>query len=238
MNASPRQTLDLAMVGTRVEARRRSLPPRHSMLQPMSLQRRWRERPRCCAQPMAPGRQEGVVHAIGCQCRAPLPARPDGAGELRRLRAQREAGMLPRNCVTHRTKNGRGNHRVGDAGAVLAVVNALRFASTRPAAGPAGIDDACARPRLAVTRWSPSWRSVMRGLTPSTCRRNLASSRQCCTALLRFAATASGARNRPMLPGHGSSASLTTVQPEARAWRCAAFPGPETAPRPRSPEAR
>ena len=32
-----------------------------------------------------------------------------------------------------------------DAGAVLGVVNALRFASTRPMAGPAGIDDACAR---------------------------------------------------------------------------------------------
>jgi hypothetical protein len=28
---------------------------------------------------------------------------------------------------------------------VLSVVNALRFASTRPAAGPSGIDDACAR---------------------------------------------------------------------------------------------
>jgi hypothetical protein len=28
------------------------------------------------------------------------------------------------------------DHRANDAGAVLAVVNALRFASTRPAAGP------------------------------------------------------------------------------------------------------
>ncbi len=135
-----------------------------------------------------------------CRRTAP-PSCPDGAGELRRLRAQREARMLPRNRVTNRTKNGCANHRVGDAGAVLAVVNALRFASTRPAAGPAGIDGACARPRLAVTRWSPSWRSFMRGLTPSTCRRNVASSRQCRTALLRFAATASGARNRPMSQG-------------------------------------
>lgn len=37
------------------------------------------------------------------------------------------------------------HHRAFDAGAVLDVVNALRFASTRPAAGPSGIDDACAR---------------------------------------------------------------------------------------------
>ena len=37
------------------------------------------------------------------------------------------------------------HHRVFDAGAVLGVVNALRFASTRPVAGPSGIDDASAR---------------------------------------------------------------------------------------------
>ncbi len=36
-------------------------------------------------------------------------------------------------------------HRVLEAGAVLAVVKALRSASTRPPAGPAGIDDRCAR---------------------------------------------------------------------------------------------
>jgi hypothetical protein len=37
------------------------------------------------------------------------------------------------------------HHRAFHAGAVLSVVNALRFASTRPVAGPAGIDDASAR---------------------------------------------------------------------------------------------
>ena len=37
------------------------------------------------------------------------------------------------------------HHRAFHAGAVLIVVNALRFASTRPTAGPSGIDDACAR---------------------------------------------------------------------------------------------
>jgi hypothetical protein len=37
------------------------------------------------------------------------------------------------------------HHRALDAGAVLGIVNALRSASTRPSAGPAGIDDASAR---------------------------------------------------------------------------------------------
>jgi len=139
MNANPRQTLDVAMLGTGVEARRRRLPPRGSLLLPMSQQRRWRERPRRRAPPLTPEHQEGVVHAIGCQCRAPLRACPDRAGELRRLRAQREARMSPHSRVTNETKSGCANHRVGDAGAVLAVVNALRFASTRPAAGPGAL---------------------------------------------------------------------------------------------------
>jgi hypothetical protein len=45
------------------------------------------------------------------------------------------------------------HHRADDAGAVLGIVNALRFASTRPVAGPSGIDNACARHRSATTRW-------------------------------------------------------------------------------------
>lgn len=49
------------------------------------------------------------------------------------------------------------HHRVNDAGAVLGAVNALRVAPTRPVAGPAGIDHACARLRSANTRW---WRVV------------------------------------------------------------------------------
>jgi len=44
--------------------------------------------------------------------------------------------MLPHDRVTNETGIGCADHRAGDAGAVLAVVNALRFASTRPAAGP------------------------------------------------------------------------------------------------------
>jgi hypothetical protein len=45
------------------------------------------------------------------------------------------------------------HHRADDADAVLGIVNALRFASTRPMAGPSGIDNACARHRSATTRW-------------------------------------------------------------------------------------
>jgi hypothetical protein len=37
------------------------------------------------------------------------------------------------------------DHRALDAGAVLGIVNALRYASTRPMAVPSGIDDASAR---------------------------------------------------------------------------------------------
>ena len=37
------------------------------------------------------------------------------------------------------------HHRAFHADAVLGVVNALRYASTRPTAGPSGIDDASAR---------------------------------------------------------------------------------------------
>jgi hypothetical protein len=39
----------------------------------------------------------------------------------------------------------RSHHRAFDSGAVLGVVNALRCASTRPVAGPSGIDDVSAR---------------------------------------------------------------------------------------------
>jgi hypothetical protein len=45
------------------------------------------------------------------------------------------------------------HHRANDAVAVLGIVNALRFAATRPTAGPSGIDDASARHELTTMRW-------------------------------------------------------------------------------------
>jgi len=52
---------------------------------------------------------------------------------------------LPQNTSPFHVEIEPRHHRADDAGAVLDVVNALRFASTRPVAGPSGIDDACAR---------------------------------------------------------------------------------------------
>lgn len=139
MTVRPTQTLDVARVGTDVEARRRCLPPRESLRLPWSQQRRWRERPHHCAQRMTPGRREGVVHAIGCRCPAPLQVCADRAGEWRRLSAHRETQLLPRSGVATGNDIASVDHRVNDAGAVLAVVNALRFASTRPVAGPSAL---------------------------------------------------------------------------------------------------
>jgi hypothetical protein len=112
---------------------------------------------------VTPGRRDGVVHAIvgRAQCRC---LRAQVVHDKRAARVlvfvSRSAGMKRR---TNRTKMGSrasqcfpegappfadpdpaGDHRAFQAGAVLSLVNALRFASTRPAAGPSGIDDASA----------------------------------------------------------------------------------------------
>ena len=142
MTVRPTQTLDVARVGTDVEARRRCLPPRESLLRPRSQQRRWRERPHHCAQRLTPGPWEGVVHAIGCRCPALLQVCADRAAECRRLSAQREPQVLPNSGVATGNLIAPVDHRANDAGAVLAVVNALRFASTRPAAGPRALTTA------------------------------------------------------------------------------------------------
>lgn len=75
-------------------------------------------------------------------------------------------------------------------------------------------------------------------LTTASIERMLGSSPQCRTALLRFATTVSGARIRPTLSGHGSSAAFTTSQFGNRASGGAAFSGPRAATRQRSPVAR
>jgi len=143
---------------------RRSLPPATTRLseRPVSLQ--WRERPRCPGPRVAPGSDDGVVHAIAgrapclrlCRhrvrneraARAPMfghqlhrtiaPRLPTTAGTVcifRLPEAPRRRGV--RIAPPH--------HRAFYDRAVLGIVNALRFASTRPVAGPAGIDDASAR---------------------------------------------------------------------------------------------
>ncbi len=92
------------------------------------------------------------------------------------------------------------HHRADDAGAVLGVVNALRFASTRPVAGPSGIDDACARHRIGNYAMVGDLMRFTTMLTTTSRGRMLGSFRQCRTALLRFATTASGARIPPTAP--------------------------------------
>ena len=98
------------------------------------------------------------------------------------------------------------HHRDSYAGAVLGVVNALRCASTRPTAGPAGIDDASARHPFGNCAMVVSVMTARTRLTRTTRGRMVGSSPQCRTALLRFATTASGARIPPTAPRARSGA--------------------------------
>ena len=85
---------------------------------------------------------------------------------------------------------GSSHHRAVDAGAGLGVVNALRFASTRPPAGPSGIDDTSARHVSGNCAMVVSVSMTQTRLTGQSQRRMLGSSRRCRTALPPFAATA------------------------------------------------
>lgn len=215
MTANRSQLLDAAHVAAHPTARRRSVPTRPSMSVPRSLRERWRERPRRRARHLTPGRPDGVVHAIAgrrpCRCLRARSveksaacvsiriARSDsGNVSMSSARIGSRASRVPLQKMT--TVGARielHHHRADDADAVLDVVNALRFAPTRPVAGPSGIDDASARHRWAMTRW---WVDLMRRttrLTTASRGRMLGSSPQCRTALLRFATTAI----RPTLPG-------------------------------------
>jgi len=104
------------------------------------------------------------------------------------------------------------HHRAFHAGAVLGVVNALRFASTRPTAGPSGIDEASARHVSGFYAMVRSVRSLETILTKESPERMLVLSRQCRTALPPFAPrpTERASGRRPQ--GTASSASLTTPQ--------------------------
>lgn len=145
-------------------SRRRSVPPSLSEEVSQSLNQRWRERPRCPASPVAPGWRVGVVHAIvgraACRCLCAQVVHDERATRV--LVFVSRSAAMKRPMKSHRNRRARNptlpgrnallriqislsHHRAFQSRAVLAVVNALRFASTRPAAGPSGIDDACAR---------------------------------------------------------------------------------------------
>jgi hypothetical protein len=172
MSTNHRQTLEATYVAVATTARRRCLPPRPSVPVLMSLHQRWRERPRRRGRRLTPGRPDGVVHAIvgcvPCPCvRAQFVQQNHAAcvrmfvhrceeksGPANRVAKVRvRARFLGGNGAPSRARIGSLHHRADDGGAVLGIVNALRFASTRPMAGPSGVDDACARHRLATTRW-------------------------------------------------------------------------------------
>jgi hypothetical protein len=172
MSPKCRQMLNAAHVAACTTTRWRCLPPRPRVPEPMSLHQRWRERPRLRALHLTPRRSDGVVHAIvgraACQLSASpvrageiappmcICARPDHTSEVWRCVPQEsvrvQAAFSQQNGCEFCREIEPHHHRSDDAGAVLGVVNALRFASTRPVAGPAGIDDASARHAFATTR--------------------------------------------------------------------------------------
>jgi hypothetical protein len=229
-------------------SRRRSLPPSQAVSVSQSGNQRWRERPRCRALHLTPACRDGAVHAIVgrvvCRClralfvqekRAALAPMcvPRIAGTMWpmtcRAIGSRARPVLPQNTTWLSAQNEPLHHRADKAGAVLRVVNALRCASTRPTVGPAGIDDASARHPFSNYAMVVSMMTTRTRLTRTTRGRMVGSSPQCHTALLRFATAASGARIRPTLPGHGSSAPFTTSQPVVMTSGGAAFSGPGAA---------
>lgn len=141
MSTNRRQTLEATYVAVGTTTRRRSLPPRPRAPVPMSLHQRWRERPRCRARHLTPGRPDGVVHAIvgRAACRGP---RAQVVQDTRAARvhivAPRFAGTrvpTTRTDIGPRASHGcpartsrswtqilRSHHRAFHSGAVLGVV--------------------------------------------------------------------------------------------------------------------
>ena len=216
-------------------SRRRSVPP--SLPEPVSqsLNQRWRERPRCPAPPVTPGRRDGVVHAIvgraACHCLRAQFVQDERAARVHVFVSRFAGTMRPTNrhrigtraCHVFPEGTSRSwiqilpsHHRVFHAGAVLGVVNALRFASTRPTAGPSGIDNASARHVSGSYAMVVSMMTTRTRLTRESRRRMLTLSRQCRTALLRSPQrpTERASSRRPQ--GTASSAILTASQSVAR----------------------
>jgi hypothetical protein len=199
--------------------RRRFVPPSPSVSVSQSVNQRWRERPRCPALRVTPGRRDGVVHAIvgrvACRCPCAHVVQEERAAREHTVASRFAGRMRPTNrteigsCGSHvfppemsrlPIQIQASHHRAFHDGAV---VNALRCASTRPTAGPSGIDEASARHVFGHYAMVGDLSITRRGLTREWRRRMLTSSRQCRTALPLFAATANGARIRPAPTGHG-----------------------------------
>jgi hypothetical protein len=223
MTANRWQALDAAHVAAHSTARRRSVPPSRPEPVSLSLNQRWRERPRCPALRVTPGRRDGVVHAIvgraACRCPRAHVVRDTRIARVHVFVSRFAGTMLPttRTDIGPRASHGcpgrtsrswtqilRSHHRAFHSGAVLGVVNALRSASTRPSAGPAGIDDASARLFVPGTHAMVLSVSITQGVD--------AQDAQAYVGIIAsvphghsppFAATANGARIRSAPTGHG-----------------------------------
>ena len=195
MTANDVQALLLQHVAADTRSRRRSLPPSLSVPLSQWVNQRWRERPRCPALRVTPGRRDGVVHAIvgraACRCLCTEVVQEERAARVhvfvsrfagRRRLADRTdtcsgtSNVFPEKASRLQTQIQASHHRALDTGAVLSVVNALRSASTRPVAGPAGIDDASARHVFSNYAMVGNLSITRRRLTRESRRRMLTSS--------------------------------------------------------------
>jgi hypothetical protein len=232
----------------------RRFPPTAVLLpieRPVS--QRWRERPRCPALRVAPGPWRRGRSRHRRPCRVSLSMQPVGAGRTRRPRAGVRGPVppditpdkSPRMLARTIARFGGDNvplaridrvppHRASQSRAVLGVVNALRSASTRHRAGPAGIDDACARhvhgplrdgrnPGGVDGREKSSRKSRSRKsrLTRDFGRRMLMYRVCAARHILRIAPSACRARFQSSPSGHDSSAPPTTSRQAAARSRCA-----------------
>jgi hypothetical protein len=218
MRANCRQRRLLQPLRASVRVRRRSLPPSVPVPVLESLHERWRERPRCPGRRVTPARRDGVVHAIGGRAAGPCLSAEIIADE-RAARVHRSSTRVEEeNCRTNRTEVD-AHHRALHGGAVLGGVNALRFASTRPTAGPSGIDAACARHGFAMARWWPErWRTAKRFdllLTGARARRSVKTS----SVAISVTASATPSRHADQLPPHRSESMRPSIHTPSVGFR-------------------
>lgn len=242
VNAHSVQAPVLQRLAADEQPRRRSVPPSSSVLVSQSVNQRWRERPRCPVLRVTPGRRDGVVHAIvGSAACDRLPAHVEH--DKRAARAARFRVEVRRNNAACKRNSNQfvrvalvpgtmsrlqiqiqaSHHRADHAGAVLGVVNALRFASTRPAAGPSGIDDAGARHDLGYCAMAGflMTRGREKRVDAGFPQAYLDVSRLCPTAHPPHRTSACRARFQSSPSGHDSSAHPTTSRQAATPSRCA-----------------
>lgn len=98
MSPKCRQMLNAAHVAACTTTRRRCLPPRPRVPEPMSLHQRWRERPRLRALHLTPRRSDGVVHAIVGRAACRCPRARFVQERSRRLCAYVRGQITPQKC--------------------------------------------------------------------------------------------------------------------------------------------